>query len=393
LTSSTNALPVGGTTQLIAQVIEPSGTPPHSGTQITFTTTIGSIEPAQAETDAGGRVVVTFKAGNENGTATITALSGGASASGNNAIKIAIGTAAVGGVRVSANPTQVPAFGGSSTITANVFDINGNALASAPVVFTTSAGTLNPTIINTNISGVAQSTLTTTTQATVTATVGAQGAPGATGATGSTGSTTPTTGQASGTVTVGVLGAPSLVITPPTSAPSVGIPANFTFAVSAASSNGSPVTNVSVDWGDGSGVQDLGAISGSVVVSHVYRVAATYIIHATLTDASGNRVPVNSSVTVIPVPRPTSNIHVTLGAVGTDRATFNITITTASGISIQDVTIHFGDGKTQDLGGAPTGTIDNVQHTYPAPGTYTASVDVLDSSGTVTTATVDVTVS
>src|ERR1051326_3228228 len=57
LTSSTNALPVGGTTQLIAQVIEPSGTPPHSGTQITFTTTIGSIEPAQAETDAGGRGV------------------------------------------------------------------------------------------------------------------------------------------------------------------------------------------------------------------------------------------------------------------------------------------------------------------------------------------------
>src|SRR5438067_379167 len=77
LTSATTALPVNGTTQLIAQVIEPSGTPPHAGTQITFTTTLGTIEPAQAETDAGGRVVVTFNAGTTNGTATITAISGG----------------------------------------------------------------------------------------------------------------------------------------------------------------------------------------------------------------------------------------------------------------------------------------------------------------------------
>src|SRR6266571_6043666 len=95
ITASTTALPVNGTTQLVAQVIEPSGTPPHSGTEITFTTTLGTIQPAQAETDAAGRVVVTFNAGTANGTAVITAISGGASASGNSAIKIAIGTAAV----------------------------------------------------------------------------------------------------------------------------------------------------------------------------------------------------------------------------------------------------------------------------------------------------------
>src|SRR5690349_12225166 len=57
LTASTNALPVGGTTQLVAQIIEPSGTPPHSGTQITFTTTLGTIQPDQVETDASGRAV------------------------------------------------------------------------------------------------------------------------------------------------------------------------------------------------------------------------------------------------------------------------------------------------------------------------------------------------
>src|SRR5262245_13175494 len=95
LTASTTALPVNGTAQLIAQVIEPSGTPPHNDTQITFTTTLGRVEPAEALTDINGRVLVTFKAGTENGTATITAISGGASGTGSS-VKIAVGTAAVG---------------------------------------------------------------------------------------------------------------------------------------------------------------------------------------------------------------------------------------------------------------------------------------------------------
>src|SRR3989442_397001 len=48
LTSSATALPVNGSTDLVAQVLEQAGTPPHSGTRITFTTTLGTIEPAQA---------------------------------------------------------------------------------------------------------------------------------------------------------------------------------------------------------------------------------------------------------------------------------------------------------------------------------------------------------
>src|SRR5215472_12286607 len=77
LTSPVTALPVNGTARIYAQVIEPSGTPPHSGTQVTFTTTLGTIQPANAETDTNGQVAVTFSAGNSNGTAVITAISGG----------------------------------------------------------------------------------------------------------------------------------------------------------------------------------------------------------------------------------------------------------------------------------------------------------------------------
>src|SRR5262249_1389167 len=117
LIASTNVLPVNGSTSITAQVIEPAGTPPHSGTQVSFTTSLGTFQPAEASTDVNGRASVTFLAGAASGTATITALSGGASVTSNNVLKILVGSAAVGRVNMSANPTLVPATGGQSTIT------------------------------------------------------------------------------------------------------------------------------------------------------------------------------------------------------------------------------------------------------------------------------------
>src|SRR5919204_5917684 len=75
LTALATALPLGGSTQIIAQVIEPAGTPPQHGTQLTFSTNLGSIQPPEAERDASGRVAVTFNAGTQNGIATIIAIS------------------------------------------------------------------------------------------------------------------------------------------------------------------------------------------------------------------------------------------------------------------------------------------------------------------------------
>src|SRR6516162_756158 len=79
LTSSATVLPFNGSTLIQAQVIEASGSPPHSGTHVTFTTTLGAIQPSDAQTDSSGIVRVTFAAGAQSGTATITAISGGSS--------------------------------------------------------------------------------------------------------------------------------------------------------------------------------------------------------------------------------------------------------------------------------------------------------------------------
>src|ERR1051325_6765761 len=62
LTASTTALSANGTTPIIAQVLESAGTPPHQGTHVSFVTTLGRIDPEEAETDLSGRVTATFVA-------------------------------------------------------------------------------------------------------------------------------------------------------------------------------------------------------------------------------------------------------------------------------------------------------------------------------------------
>jgi PKD repeat protein len=140
---------------------------------------------------------------------------------------------------------------------------------------------------------------------------------------------------------------------------------------------------VTVNWGDGTAVQDLGAISGSVTVGHVFKTAGNYVISGTVTDIAGNSSGSSTSITVIPVPRPTIIITPSPvpGKVNT-QTTLTIQVTTASGISVQDLSIDFGDGQHADLGGASSAS---VPHVYTTTGTFTVLVTVLDSSGQTTT--------
>ena len=392
LTALATALPINGSTDIIAQVIEPSGTPPHSGTFITFTTNLGTVQPSEAETDIAGRVTVKYVASSASGTATISAISGGVSASAANALKILVGTAAVGSVRVSASPTTLPALGGSSTIAAVVIDINGNPLPSATVSFSTTTGSLDQVSGTTDHNGVATAILKASTSATVTAAVGAQ-AGSSTGTPPTTGGTTtpPATGTASGTVTVTVAAAPGLVITPPSSAVSAGLPSPFTFAVTVPA-NGSAIRNVTVNWGDGAS-QDLGTIS-TAIVSHVFRSAGSYAISASVTDTFGSVVTVATSVTVVPVPSPTVIITPSTPVPGHPvDVTFQVQVTAPVGVGITDAQINYGEPGAQnnDLGGL-SGNV-TLKHTYNVPGTWTVTVSVTDTLNRTTNGTTTVTIS
>src|SRR3954447_13541007 len=140
LTTAASTLPINGSTDVIAQLIEAGGVPPHEGTRVTFTTSLGRLQPSEADTDVSGRAIVRFIA-TSSGVASITALSGGTSIPAANAIKIQIGAAAVGGVSLQANPTTLPSAGGTTDLTATISDTSGNPLPGVPVSFSIDTAT------------------------------------------------------------------------------------------------------------------------------------------------------------------------------------------------------------------------------------------------------------
>jgi large repetitive protein len=268
-TTPTNGTPGTGTTGTTSTTTTGAGTPVQNGTLVSFTTTIGRIEPSEART-SNGQVRVRFFSGNQSGTATITAFSGGASGKLEN---LKVGAAAVERVTLSASPQTLPPGGGTSTITARVEDASGLGLSGIPVTFTTDNGSLNPPTATTDSNGVATTSLNAPRTAKVTANVA-----------GKTADVTVTLGPRTG-----------ITITAPTTQIAAGQPATFTVAVAATAN----IQNVTVDFGDGR-QQSLGAISGSTTVQHTYTEAGTYNVRATATDATGFTEQVATAMTVLP---------------------------------------------------------------------------------------------
>jgi hypothetical protein len=382
LTASTTALPSNGTTDIVAQVLEASGTPPHSGTHITFTTTLGRIEPADPTTDVGGRVIVRFFAGGSNGTAIITASSGGASTGATGAVRIAVGTAAVGQVTLSANPSTISANGGLSTILARVVDLNGNVLVNVPVSFTTSAGALSAGLVNSDLNGNAQTVLSTSVEAVVTATVGVQsstpgGGTGSGGGTGNGGGTTggSTTGQASAQTTVRVNPLPTISITAPGGILTANSPIVFTLSVTQPTNSVAPIRDVVVDFGDGT-TRNLGSVTGAnLTVAHQYEDDGTFTVSVRVTDTIGG-VATGATVVVIQ-PEPPLGVTISFTKLGNPpptTATFTATVTPST-TTVSTYQWNFGDGQSQ------TTTSNQVVHTYSVAGVYTVTVTVTTNTG------------
>ena len=297
--ATASTVPVNGETEIIANVIENgvtaspttpangngtpgtttpgttstttagAGTPVQNGTLVSFTTTIGRIEPSEART-TNGQVRVKFIAAGQSGTATITAFSGGASGKLEN---LRVGAAGVERVLVTASPQTLSPSGGTATIVARVEDVSGTGLSGLPVSFTTDAGTLSNSSVATDSSGNATTTLTTSRASKVTANVAGKTAE----------------------VTIGLNPRTGITLTGPTTPVSAGQPATFTVGVGSTAN----VQNVTVNFGDGSS-QSLGAISGSTTVQHTYDEADTYNVRATATEASGFTEQVATSITVLP---------------------------------------------------------------------------------------------
>jgi adhesin/invasin len=286
LFSTAPSVPLNGSVDLIATITEQAGTPVPDGTLVSFTTTLGRVEPSETRTD-NGKAMAKLMAGTQSGTARVTAFSGAATGgSGEDAtagasVEVLIGAAAAQTVAVRAEPASVPPSGGSVQIIAQVLDDSGNLLSGIPVTFSTTAGRLSSSSATTDANGDGRVTLTTSTAATVTARAGSAEA---------------------ATVEVGVGAVPTIVIAlPEQSPPTVGVPVTFSITVTVAPEGGSPVENMRIDFGDGDST-DLGPASGQTSAMHIYEEDGSYTVRVTVTDTANQTVSQAIIITVLPAP-------------------------------------------------------------------------------------------
>ncbi|HUL72362.1 MAG TPA: Ig-like domain-containing protein [Vicinamibacterales bacterium] len=360
LLASTNNLPVNGSTDITAVVIEGSltagqnpavtsggGTPVANGTVVSFTTTLGHLDPMQAETH-DGKAVVKLYADGQSGTATVNAFSGPATGK----TTVSIGAAGASKIFVTANPQTVGSNGGTATIVAQVQDAQGNGLLGVPVSFSTSAGTLTATSGLTDNSGNVSTTLTTSAAATVTASAGGAGS------------------ALTATVNVTVKPRITLSITAPASI-TVSVPAQFTIGV-ASTGTGTPiVNNVVVEYGDGA-KDSLGQISANTPVTHLYGQTGQMTVKVTATDQDDQPTVISSPIVVgqlsaVPVANPSTT------ALG---GNIQFTVTVTTGALIDHYEWDFGEGDPVLV------TPSNSQgHVYLTKGGHTAVIKIVPVAG------------
>jgi PKD repeat protein len=351
-----------GSADIIATVIEQAGTPVQNGTVVSFTTTLGRIEPSEARTQ-NGKVTVRFTGDGRSGLATITAFSGAAS---NATLELPIGSAAAETVTLRAEPGRLPPGGGSTQVIALVRDLAGNPLAGATVAFSTTAGTLSNGSAVTDAAGEARTTLTTGREATVTANVGSK----------------------SSQLTLSVDGALGLTVTVSPDPPIAGRPTTFTITVTVPT-GGNPLQRLQISFGDGdTRTLAMPSTGGTTNVAHTYDEDGTYTVTVVATDTAGNQQTQQSVIAVRAAP------PVPLSATVTDSTpsvgqivVFTATATVPTGVTITRYEWDFDDGSTQSTSSS------SISHSFASVGQRVVRVRAIASDGSEGTAQVVVVVS
>jgi len=205
ISASPSQVALNGTSTITVIGRKPDGQPLNPGTEVRFSTNIGSVNPLIANVGSGGIATTIFSGDGRSGTATITASTGSASGGGSGGSGGSGGTGGSGGsttppptdtgprsgiqtvsisivvgqdpsnrpsLLISANPSTT-AVGATSAITVIARNPDRSPVpAGQSVLLTTTLGTLNPSRPTTRSDGTATSILSVGVQA-GTATIGA----------------------------------------------------------------------------------------------------------------------------------------------------------------------------------------------------------------------------
>ena len=382
LNAGSTVLPNGGSTTVTATVIESAGTPVHNGTTVRFTTSLGRVEPAEAQTN-NGIATTTFFAGDDSGIAEVRATSGGTGVSApttpttptspttpttpttttstnSSVVQIAVGSGAVDTVTVRANPSTVSTTrGGTVSVIATVVGTGGRLLSNIPVSFSANRGTLSATSATTDNRGEASVTLNTNGDTDITVAAGSKTA------------TAKVTGQAGPSVAL------SCGVGAATNCANVNQGQSVVFTAQRGATTSSIVSST-LDFGDGSNTVSLGALSSAVTVPHAYTQAGTYTATLTATDVSGETTSDTEIVQVLAPPQASVSAVVTVG--------MTVQATATTSVAATQYVWTFEGTATQ------TTSTNTATHTYSTSGTKTVSVTATLVDGRTVSASTQVVV-
>ena len=450
-------VPSGGSTTVTARVVESAGTPVHDGTVVSFSATLGAVHPPEAPTVRGAaRVTFTagqasgvaeIQAYSGGAVSEPVQVTVGAAAVASVRLTLRPGSLPPGGGNATLAALVLDTHQNPIPNVRVVFGTTAGALRQG--VATTDGNGEARTVLSTTATaevtasaGGAEATATVTvdtpTEITITSTPAAPvaGQPvtfaltlvnetrairgvtiafgdGESRALGAVGAATVThTYEEAGvrTVTVratdvaGHVAVSSIVIEV---APPPGIPVTLsaapsdpvagqpvTFTVTVTPPNGAPaVRDVTVDFGDDSKDESLGALSGSRTVAHVYGAQGSYIATVTVADGAGRQSRASVGVTVRAAPRIGVEVSASPAApVAGEPVTFAVRVTAPAGApAVRDVVIDFGDDSEDESLGAVSGS-RTVAHVYENGGSYIVTVTARDAAGRRSTASIGITV-
>ena len=315
------------------------------------------MNPQEAFTSGG--VARSMYTATGSGKAKIGAFSGGAVAT---EVDVLAGAAAAAAVSVRTEPSTIPQSGGTVTVIGLLIDAAGGGLPGTLINFTVDGGNLSASAATTDANGEARVTLTTNRTTKVNANAGSVKAL---------------------EFLLTALANPTVTISSCTDKPAVGVAVNCT--IKPALTPVTALSNVTVNWGDGTGEQPLGAIGGDTVASHTYTSAATYTVTTTAIDQNGQRGTASIALVVQRV-LPTISItpSASTGNVGVP-IVFTVKVSATPPIPITGVTVDFGDGGTRNLGVITSDT--SVSRAFGSEGTFTVTATVTDQAGQRGTAT------
>lgn len=138
LSINPSRIDITGQASVTAIVRRDNGTAVNPGTEVNFSTSLGSLDPDLAKTDDAGVARTTLRGTGQVGVATIEASTGAATPS---TVEIQIGSLA-SSVTLVASPTAIGQGGGTIELLAVVRDDAGQLLNELAVNFSTTAGVL-----------------------------------------------------------------------------------------------------------------------------------------------------------------------------------------------------------------------------------------------------------